>query len=107
MAWTVNGLAAHLFERTERRVSAMGRHLGEGADQKLHGLTERAARTILADHGAQPGDAIDEAVSALAELVDKAEELARDIDGYSADLLGERSFLPALKWFCPRYPFCD
>ncbi|MEA3029075.1 MAG: hypothetical protein QOG13_400 [Sphingomonadales bacterium] len=107
MAWTVDGLAAHLFERTKHRVSEMGRHLGEGADLELQGLTKRAAHLILADHGQQPGNAIDEAVAALAELVDKAEELARNIPGYPPDLLGELSFFPALSWFCPRYPFCD
>ena len=84
----------------------MGRHLGEGADSHIRELARTAVSRLTADHGEVTPEHLQRAHDDLLELVDKAEEIAIGLDAYPDELLGERSYFPALRWFCPRYPFC-
>lgn len=104
MASAAGSISDYLFDAAARHVAAMGRHFGDGADAALHGMTARAGQ-ILTETGASDAE-IEDARTALIALLDKAAELARDLPDYPDDLLGERSFFPALSWFCPRHPFC-
>jgi hypothetical protein len=99
--------AEELWAFASQYVAAMNRHFGDGAGEHLRDMIRTGAGAL--DDIADPANRearIDEAKRALAELLDKAAEMAVTIDGYPDDLLGERSYFPALGWFCPRWPFC-
>ncbi|NYT42935.1 hypothetical protein HZY97_19330 [Sphingomonas sp. R-74633] len=104
MASAAGSIADYLFDAAAGHVHAMGRHFGDGADARLHEMTAQAGHILTAE-GASDAE-IDKARDALIALLDHAAMLARDLPDYPDDLLGERSFFPALSWFCPRHPFC-
>jgi hypothetical protein len=106
VALSASNPADYLIGAAEAHVASMGRHLGEGADHGLRELVRTGIDRLLRDHGGVEPDRLLQARNDLIELLDKAEEIAGDLDDYASDLLGERSFFPALSWFCPRYPFC-
>src|SRR3954462_8771759 len=106
MASAAGDYGAYLFDEALRHVHGMGRHFGDGADARLRDMTAQAGEIFDAEARAGNPVEIEAARIALIELLDKAAELARDLPDYPDDLLGERSFFPALSWFCPRHPFC-
>ncbi len=106
MATSAQDPAAFLVSAVESHVAGMGRHLGEGADSHVRQMAAAAVSRLLKDHGQVSQEHLQQAHDDLLELMDKAEEIARELDSYADDLLGERSYFPALRWFCPRYPFC-
>lgn len=106
MASPAEELGSELFREAEEHVAAMGRRLGEGADYDLRQMTLQAAEALLTDGPVNLSGRVQQARLALFELLDKAEELSRDIPDYPSDLLGEQSYFPARNWFCPRYPLC-
>jgi len=96
-----------LFKFAAAHVQGMGRRFGDGAEQRLRELTEQAGTALDAIDDEDEREAqLASAQESLAELLDRAAAMARDLDDYPDDLLGERSFFPALAWFCPRFPFC-
>ena len=106
MATSAQDPANFLIGAVDDRVAAMGRHLGEGAELHVRGLVYSAVARLEADHGDVSPEHLQRAHDDLLELVDKAQEIAVGLDAYPEELLGERSYFPALSWFCPRYPFC-
>jgi hypothetical protein len=100
-------LADLLFETARARAAEHGRHLGEGADAHLHEMTVRGAAELMevADEADRAGQ-IDEAKANLKRLIDDAAAGARTLSDYPDDLLGERSYFPAVFRFCPCPPFC-
>ena len=97
---------SYLIEAVEVRVAQMGRRLGEGAEHELRRLVDTGLGRLHAEEGDISDKALEGAKGALIELVESAERIALTLDDYAPDLLGERSFFPALGRFCPRYPFC-
>ena len=85
MASPADELADEFFREAEDHVAAMGRRLGEGADQELRRMTARAAEALLNDGPDNLSGRVQEARRAFFELLDKAEELARDIPDYPSD----------------------
>jgi len=104
MASAAGSIGDYLFGAAFDHAAAMGRHFGDGADSRLREMTAQAGRVLTEENA--PDAEIEAARTALLALLDHAAELARDLPDYPDDLLGERSFYPALAWFCPRHPFC-
>jgi hypothetical protein len=104
MASEAEGVGDYLLNQATRHAAAIGRRFGDGAYPVLIEMTAHAGATLEAA-GASPKE-IASARDALIELLDRAVEIAQGEPDYPDDLLGERSFFPALSWFCPRHPFC-
>jgi hypothetical protein len=103
----VESSANELWLFTYEYVEQMGRHFGEGAGEDLRYMILSAGRELDAIvNDEERRSRVVDAKHALAELLDKAVEIAQTLDGYPDDLLGERSYFPARRWFCPRWPFC-